>query len=530
VLERRQLAPHAVAHWASQAPEQVALEHVDGRTRTYAELHTDATNWAAAFSRAGIDQGTHVGTFFPNELWSHRSMLALGWLRSVEVPVNAGFKAQMLTYALNQADVTHLVTSVEYLGRVAAVAADLLTLESVIVVDAAAEPALPSATPSSNLQTVALGDVLADSAPAPELPGPDVDDIACIMYTSGTTGPSKAVICPWGLVHQMWSWVPQEAMHPGTGVFNPLPLFHNSGRSGFNYTVANGCRFVTRDRFSATAFWADIRRHDCGVAALVGPMTSLLFIAPEQPDDADNPLHTAVLGPMIPDMEAFETRFETRVCTCYGQTEIGSPVTTGYDHGPWANTGQVRTDYPHPEVRLVDTDNTDVAVGEVGEMIVRTEESGAFNAGYYGMPEETAAAWRDGWFHTGDGFRCDSEGRFYFVDRMKDTIRRRGENISSFEVEKLVLEHPEVVECAAIGIPTELGDDELMAAVILADNSELDPSGVVAFLEPLMPAFMLPRYVEVFEDFPRNETTGRVRKTELRKRGVTGSTWDRELR
>jgi crotonobetaine/carnitine-CoA ligase len=307
-----------------------------------------------------------------------------------------------------------------------------------------------------------------------------------------------------------------------------MPLFHNSGRSAFNYAMARGARFVLRDRFSATAFWTDIRATGCVTAALVGPMTALLFAAPSADDDGDTPLRHAILGPMIPEMEEFEARFGVRVATGYGQTETGMAVTTGWNHGPWQNCGRVREDYPWPEVRIVDRYDEPVAPGEIGELVVRSAEPWALNVGYYRMPEQTAEAWRNGWFHTGDAFRCDDDGWFYFVDRLRDTIRRRGENISSFEVETLVVEHPAVAECAAIGVPAALGEDDVMVAVILRDEARFDPAELLEFLTPRMPRFMLPRYVEVVDDLPRTEASMRVRKHELRARGVTATTWDRE--
>ena len=159
---------------------------------------------------------------------------------------------------------------------------------------------------------------------------------------------------------------------------------------------------------------------------------------------------------------------------------------------------------------------------------MRTREPWALNAGYYKMPEQTAEAWRNGWFHTGDAFRCDEDGWYYFVDRMKDTIRRRGENISSFEVENFVIEHPEVADCAAVGVPHRArrrrGHRRASSSPIRRRST---PPTLIEFLEPRMPRFMVPRYVEVVDDLPRNETSARVRKSELRQRGVTATTWDR---
>jgi carnitine-CoA ligase len=522
VLDRLCLAPHALARWAAETPDAVAVEHVDGERATYRQLHDEALHWAGALQGAGVDAGVHVATFLPNGSAAHRSMLALGWLRAVEIPLNAAYQGRMLQYALDHSDSTVLVVTTELLDRVAAVSDDLPRLATVFVVDG------PGRAIPGPARVVGLAELLAGSAPATGLSGPDPWDVAYLLFTSGTTGPSKAVISPWGsVVYQMTSWFPPESCGPGLGFYTALPMFHNSGRSAFNLVLVRGGRFVYREKFSATHLWDDVRRTNCVTLSLVGPMTSLVWSAEPRPDDADNPVRYVGLGPMIPDMEAFERRFGVRVATCYGQTEIGSPVVTGWDHGPWANCGKVRQDYPWPDVRLVDEHDEPVPRGEVGEMVVRTEEPWALNLGYYQMPEESMRAWRNGWFHTGDAFKQDDEGWYYFVDRMKDAIRRRGENISSFEVENYVVEHPAVVDCAAVGVPTQHGDEEVLVAVVVKDG--FDPAALIAYLEPRMPRFMVPRYIRVMDDLPRNETTARVRKQYLRDEGVTGSTWDREL-
>jgi crotonobetaine/carnitine-CoA ligase len=523
VLDRSLLAPHALARWAAVTPDAIALEHVDGDRLTFAELHDDALRWAAALQAAGVAAGTHVATMVPNVFAAHRAMLALGWLRAVEVPLNTAYTGQMLRYALVHSDTTVLIVATEYLERVEAVAADLSGLLTVVVIDGPGHD-LPGAGRVSG-----IAELLSGRGPAVGLTGPDPWDTACLLFTSGTTGASKAVVSPWGaVVYQMWSWVPADTVQAGEGLYSALPMFHNSGRSGFNYALTKGARFVFRDKFSATNVWDDVRRTGCVTLALVGPMTSLLWSAQPRPDDADTPVRNVVLGPMIPDMAAFERRFGVRVATCYGQTEIGVPVATGWEHGPWATCGRVREDYPWPEVRLVDEHDEPVPLGEVGEMVVRTREPWALNVGYYKMPEQTAAAWRNGWFHTGDAFRCDEDGWFYFVDRMNDAIRRRGENISSFEVENHLLEHPGVIECAAVGVRTPHGDEEVMAVIVAKDPDTFDPAELIEFLAPRMPRFMVPRYVRVVDDLPRNETTRRVRKHELRDEGVTDQTWDRD--
>jgi carnitine-CoA ligase len=510
MLEPTCLAPHAVAHGAAVTPGAVALEHVDGSRLTYAELDRRARAWAGALAARGVGAGDHVATMLPNTFDAHVAMLALAWLRVVEVPLNVAFTGRMLSYSLDHADATTLVVAPEFRGAVAAVEPELHGLARIVELDPATRAELDVGTP------------------AEELVGPQYHDVHSLMFTSGTTGPSKAVITPWAVMYQFWSWVPDDALAPGDGLYCAMPLFHNSGRSAFNYAMACNARFVLRDRFSATDFWSDIRATGCVTAALVGPMTALLHAAPPRDDDADSPLRNAILGPMIPEIAEFERRFGVRVATGYGQTETGMAVTTGWDHGPWANCGRIREDYPWPEVRVADEFDEPVPDGEVGELLVRSAEPWALNVGYHKMPEQTAAAWRNGWFHTGDAFRRDDDGWFYFVDRLRDTIRRRGENISSFEVETMVVEHPAVRECAAIGVPAPLGEGDVMVAVIVDDPAAFDPAALLAFLEPRMPRFMLPRYVEVVDDLPRTEASMRVRKHELRNRGVTDTTWDRD--
>jgi carnitine-CoA ligase len=512
MLDRTCLAPHAIARWAQSSPDQVALQHVDGRAFTYSELHREGLHWASAFATAAIAPGDHVATMLPNDFDSHRTMLGLAWVGAVEVPLNGALTGRLLQYSLALAEVTTMVVAPEYADAVETVRDDLPALRHVIVLDEAGRAAFLSG-----------GDAGAD---APD--GPEYRDVHSLMFTSGTTGPSKAVVTPWAVMYQFWSWVPDDTLGPGEGLYCTMPLFHNSGRSAFNYAMVRGGRFVVRDKFSSTDFWDDVRATGCVTAALVGPMTGFLADTPASPDDGDNPLRNVIAGPMIPEIEAFERRFGVRVATGYGQTEVGMSVTTGWDHGPWANCGRRREDYPWPEVRLVDEHDEPVAAGEVGEMIVRSAEPWSLNLGYHRMPEQTVDAWRNGWFHTGDAFRCDADGWYYFVDRLRDTIRRRGENISSFEVETIVNEHPNVVECAVVGIRADLGEDDVLVGVIAADAATFDPAELVAFLEPKMPRHMLPRYIEVVDDLPRTEASLRVRKHELRDRGVTDTTWDRE--
>ena len=255
-----------------------------------------------------------------------------------------------------------------------------------------------------------LREALAATEPEADFDGPDVTDVGALLFTSGTTGPSKAVISPWGLTYQMWSWVPDDMLAPGEALFSAMALFHNSGRSGFNYVLSRGGCLVTAKSPAPPASGTTCGATAVVALALVGPLTALLYSAPPRDDAADNPLGSAILGPMIPQIEDFERRFGVRVAICYGRTEIGAPVVSGWDHGPWECCGQGgRWSWPFHETLIVDENDADLPPGQVGELVVRSAEPGALNLGYYGMPERTDEAWRGGWFHTGDAFRIDGE-------------------------------------------------------------------------------------------------------------------------
>ncbi len=522
-IPRECLAPHAIARWARETPDQVAVEQIDGPSFRYRELDHSVRRWAGALRRLGVTRGEHVATMLPNDFLAQNAWMGLAWLGALEVPVNPAHQGPLLQYTLAQSDTTTLLIAGEFVERLAAVAAELPLLERVVILGDA-----PRARGLDLPFEIVTGDaLLAGAEPAFDLPGPVYRDIAAMLYTSGTTGPSKGVLVPWALLYDFWSWVPEDALRRGEAVYCAFPLVHNSGRSCFNSALVRGARFVFRERFSAASFWDDVRRAQCQTACLVGPMTALLAAAPPRSDDADNPLRSILCGPLIPEIEEFKRRFGVEIATCYGMTETGIVVTTDWNHGPWQNCGRARGDYPWPEVRIVDENDEPVATGAVGELIVRSAEPWALNAGYYKMPEKTAEAWRNGWFHTGDAFRCDEDGWYYLVDRLKDSIRRRGENISSFEVEAVVRGFSGVVDCAAIAVPAALGEDEVMLVIETPEPDAFSPDALLAWLEPRMPRFMLPRYVERVSALPRNATTQRVKKHELRARGLGPDTWDR---
>jgi crotonobetaine/carnitine-CoA ligase len=257
---------------------------------------------------------------------------------------------------------------------------------------------------------------------------------------------------------------------------------------------------------------------------LLGAMIPFLMKAPPTPRDRDHCLRQAVMVPLAEDAAEFTARFGVDIYTVFNMTEISCPILSERNPDAPKTCGRVRAGF---EARVVDDHDMEVPHGTVGELMVRADDPWTMNHGYNANPEATARAWRNGWFHTGDAFRRDEVGNFFFVDRMKDAIRRRGENISSFEVEVEIGAHPKVRETAVVGVPSEFGEDEVMAIVAPVPGGEIDPVEIISFLTPRLPHFMVPRYIRFMADLPKTPTQ-KIEKHLLRQQGITEDTWDRE--
>ena len=326
---------------------------------------------------------------------------------------------------------------------------------------------------------------LAGAPPLEDVDAPTYRDISSVIYTSGTTGPSKGVLVSWASLQDLKGMLPDDIIpSPDDGYYSVYPGLPRLGQGGDHHRVLHDARLVFRESFSLSAYWDDIRRYNCVFGGLVGPMASMILGLPPSPTEPDNPLRGVVMAPVIPEFEEFKRRFDVRVCTGFGMTEIGYPFKSGWELTDHTTVGRVRSGPPGFEVKLVDDDDEDVGPDRFGEMVVRTADPWIITSGYFHMPDKTAAAWRNGWFHSGDGFTRDESGNYYFVDRIKDAIRRRGENISSFEVESVVNEHPAVAESAVIGVPSELSEDEVKVIVVLHPGVALRPEELITYLAP----------------------------------------------
>jgi crotonobetaine/carnitine-CoA ligase len=523
-MDSKDLWPQRVEHWAASTPDAPWIDVIGGPVVSYAEGLEEGLRWADALARRGVGAGDHVAVLIPNTLDFVWAWLGLSWLRAVEVPVNTAYQGRMLQYILHQSDARLLMTTRSALPRLEAVADELPNLEAIILVDA------DDGEHSLSIPVVGRTEFLDGATPAPR-PGPDPWDTATILYTSGTTGPSKGVIIPWGLhrsfgtVHELYGDVTSDDGH-----YVPVPLFHVGGKYPVMAMTSLGGRIILREVFSTTEFWDDVRKHRATIMTFIGVIQHFVWNQPRRPDDADNPLRISIAAPCPPNVEEFNERFGVRTVTGFGMTEMPAPLSSdgaGVDANTYATVGKVR---PGFECRIVNEHDQPVPQGTTGELIVRSIKPWVMNQGYYKMPEVSFRAWRNGWFHTGDAFRSDEDGNYFFVDRMKDAIRRRGENISSSEVEADVCRHPEVERCAAFPVPSTMGDgaeDEVMISVVRVEGSTLTEAALIEWLIPRMAHFMVPRYVDLVSELPMTPTV-KVRKHVLKERGVTRSTWDRE--
>ena len=518
MLDRDLILPHLIAKRARENPQRLFLQHVDGTEISFGALHEQALRWAGGLRALGIAKGETVLVMLPNGIAAVAAWLAASWAGAMEVPVNNGYRGRILEYIINNSAARILITCREFMERIVNLAPGLETLETVIVVD---DDARQLSAPGKLLP----GRAALDEAEPLQTDGPSHYDIATIVYTSGTTGPSKGVMMPWAQCHAMSTGcIPLDDLGPEDAWYVPFPLFHMSGKHALYAAALTGARYVMRAQFSTGSFWADVRRYRCTTGLLIGVTASFISAQPESPEDRTHPLRNVLLAPLLADIDTFKKRFGLRVATVFNMTEISSPIMSRFDlHG--RSCGRLRPGY---EVRIVDDHDEEMPVGEAGEIIVRAHDPWVLNAGYFGMPEKTVEAWRNGWFHTGDLGRVDADGYYYYLDRKKDSLRRRGENISSMELEAVINDHPDVLECAVIGVPSEFGEDEVKVCLTVFGGNAFDPKSLIDFLLPRVPRFMLPRYVEVLEALPRTPTE-KVRKEVLRQAGITPGTWDREL-
>jgi crotonobetaine/carnitine-CoA ligase len=304
-----------------------------------------------------------------------------------------------------------------------------------------------------------------------------------------------------------------------------LPMFHVGGISSITAALASGGRVALFEAFDTRRFWALVRETGATTCSgFIGALTSFLHKEPERPDDKDNPLRICTLSPVSEVTVSLARRFGFDYLSGFNMTEVSAPLITAINETTMRSCGRMRAGM---QCRIVDEHDQELPNGTPGELIIRSDRPWELFKFYLGDPEATAAAWRNGWFHTGDLLWRDDEGQFFFVDRKKDAIRRRGENISSLEVEIEVSAYDAVREVAAYGVDQPGGEQEVMVCVAAKPGAAIDPAALIAFLVPRMAHFMVPRYVRILPELPKTPTN-KIQKVALRQEGVTLDSWDRE--
>jgi carnitine-CoA ligase len=500
---------------AAEAPDKVFVHFDDGSEWTYGQTHATVRRAAAALQRMGVAQDDHVLTWLPNSPDALRIWFAINYIGAVYVPMNIAWRGQVLENAVRVSTARFLVSHVDLTDRLLDI--DRCAVADMLLIGAGSrDKRVPGFTHHD------AADLAVFAEPAPLQRSIMPWDNQMIIYTSGTTGPSKGVLCSY--------------MHCGSCAlaFPPLtredrnlvnlPLFHMSGTGAVYRMLAKCGSIALVEAFETRSFWDTVRRTQATYLTLLGAMVPFLLKEAPGPRDRDHTLRKVAIVPLADGFKEFGERFGVEVYTVFNMTETSWPIISERNPATLGTCGRPR---PGVSARVVDENDIEVEPGKVGELLLRTDAPWAMSHGYYGNPEATARAWRNGWFHTGDAFRRNEQGEFFFVDRMKDAIRRRGENISSFEVEAALNGHPDVREVAVVGVPSEFGEDEVLAVVAPVEGRVIDSVALLDWLRPRLAHFMIPRYIRVLPELPKTPTQ-KVQKHVLRAEGIVEGTWDRE--
>lgn len=507
--------------WAKERPDKAFLEFEEGSSWSFAEILHRTRQAAAGLQQLGVRRGSHVLCWLPNSAEAVLTWFAANYLGAVFVPLNTAYRGNLLRNAIDLSDAEILVVHASLLPRLET--GDIARLRDVIVVGGE----VSAANRLGDHLRYHSATVLTDDAVSIEIAEPENPvqpwDINFVIFTSGTTGPSKAVLCTY-----VQTWVggamAMDYFGPDDRLLANLPLFHVSGAGAVMDRLTKGGTCVLYDGFRPDSFWDTVRRFRITGCCLVGAMTQFLLKQPPSDRDRDHTLRTVITVPWNQDSLDVAERYGLQMYTAFNMTEIATPIRSVANAPMLGTCGKPR---PGIEARVVDVHDFELPHGEVGELILRSSRPWEITQGYYRNAQATAEVWRNGWFHTGDAFRRDEQGYFYFVDRMKDAIRRRGENISSFEVESEATIHLAVREAAAIPVPSELSEDEVMLVISLTPGHTITPLELLEFMEPRMAHYMLPRYIRILAELPKTPTA-KIEKHRLRAEGVTPDTWDRE--
>ncbi len=521
---------HVLADKAATLGERPFLHYLpDGRRYSFRDMDRLSNALANGLLRTGIRQGEHVAVMMDNCPEQLLLYFALGKIGAVAVPINTAARGQLLQYYLNHSGAVALFMERALLRHFLDVrdgtpeGAPLLRCIGLL------GPGADDASSAAPAHAIEFEDLL----DAPDSP-PDVavkfSDLAYLLFTSGTTGPSKAVMFThaYAMIYGI-DQAENYGYRDSDVVYVCLPLFHSNGLLSNTYgPLATGARVALSRRFSASNFWREVRESGTTAFSVIGSIANILWSREPRPEDRDHCVRQANIVPVPSAGVAFEKRFGFRIVSNYGLTDYATA--TIYRPGdPVSKLGSAGRARRGMQLRIFDENDMEVPIGEVGEIVLRSDYPWATSPGYYKMPDATLASRRNFWFHTGDRGYLDEDGFLFFADRKKDAIRRRGENISTFEVEQVVVSHPAVADAAVFPVSSPLGEEEVAVAVVLSAGMALSEPELIEHCRRNMAYFMVPRYVRILADLPRN-ALHKVEKYKLREQtqAILESCWDRD--
>lgn len=497
-----------------------------GRSASFEEMAHVSGRLARGLGKLGVRRSDRIAMLLPNCFELVASWFAASMLGAIEVPSNPGLKGDLLCHNLNNCGAGVLVTDAAALEELARSQARLPDLHTLVLVGADAADARAAGIRIDRV--VGFEECM---APLPDFDLADVhySDPMAILYTSGTTGPAKGVLMSH---HHCYAWVAGMAYNlgytTGDSYFSALPLFHTDAQMfGVYLPLVYGTPTTLVDGFSASRFWDQVRASGATATNLLGAMAVILQRAPRAGNDADNPVRVCQCIPMVPDKEGFEKRFGLRLVTGYGQTETGFVTLDTVDETRPGSCGR-----PHPDwqVAIVDEADRPLPPGAVGEIVSRPTRNWSMFSGYWRAEAKTVQTLRNLWYHSGDAGYLDEDGWLYFRHRLNEAIRRRGENISAYEVETVADKHPDIVESAAFGIPSEFTEEDIMVVALRRPGSTLRPADLLDHFRRLAPRHMVPRYIEIADTPLPRTPTEKIARNVLRQRGVSAATFDRGQR
>ena len=529
MAQERVIIPQKTSYWAEELERQAELIGdktflyllEEERSVSYREMENNANRLANFLLGIGAKPGDGLATIMGNSAQFLDTFFGIQKIGMYINPVNTGLRGEGLAFIIDNCDAKFLIVDHDKMELYQSVASETPQVKHVIVNTLEAPDGYLVPKGMLDMREVYNGKTPASK---PEVSF-SLDSLLLIMYTSGTTGLPKGVVFRYNknLVEKV-RILSQLAMKPDSVYYTPLALFH--GNALFVTTtqvLVSGAKLALSKKFSASRFWEDVWKSGATIFNTIGAMIPILLKQPVHPHEKDHKVSLVISAGCLADMwEPFETRFNVTLWEAYGSID-GSGTIMNLGNAPKGSVGQTLIS----DIRLVDEAGNDVKTGETGELLFKVNPDKKSNVEYYKNLEATETKTKGEWENTGDYMYQDDKGFLYFVGRKTDSMRRRGENVSAYEVEKVILKNPKVQECAVYGVPSEMTEDEIMASVSLVSGEQLSPAELWKFLQDKLAKYAIPRYIRIVDDFPRTETF-RIKKNELKDLGVTPDTYDSE--